>query len=114
MEHITPFAKDVYQTYGLLGLIVVAVLICCGWFFHKTLVHFMGSIDKKDAAINDLVMEFTKQIEGNTSALAQNSEPLQRLVRASEKMTDHVENMSSQNKLEHAEILQFVRRPATR
>ena len=106
---MTELATQALKDYGIVGFIVVTVLLFCGWLFHKTLIHFMKSIDKKDDRIAEMGVQFREAFVGNTNALQRLNEAVIKLSDTTEDVVASFERSLLQNKDDHREILDHVR-----
>ena len=94
---------------GIAGFLIVAVLCFCGWLFHKTMIHFMASSDRKDTQITDICTKFTIALNANIEAVHQLDGTIIKLSSAMDNIIDGNERIQIQHREEHSEILDFVR-----
>lgn len=102
-------AAQALKDYGLVGFIVVMVLAFCGWLFHKTLLHFIKSIEKKDDRMAEMGSQFREAFIGNTNAIQRLNEAVVKLSDTTENIVDNFERFILQNKDDHREILDHIR-----
>lgn len=65
------FGLEALKSYGMAGFIILSVLGFSAWILHKVLVHFMGSIERKDTQLSEMGERFTASLDANTQAISE-------------------------------------------
>lgn len=96
----------ILKEYGLFGLLIV-FLMAAYWLQHK-------SITRKDDYIERIVAASSTSLNENTGAIHKSSEAMIKLADATQNLVAGFDRNAVQNREEHGEILDYVRRAAIR
>ena len=101
---------QVLEKYGLFGFMLVAVFIFSGWVMRRVVNHFIENIVRKDDQITEMSGRFTAALDANTKAIHELAQTEEKRSLTSEGIISGFNLMANQSKLEHSEILEYVRR----
>lgn len=107
MENLWP---QILDKYGLVGLMLVAVFVFAAWVMRRVVNHFIDNIVRKDEQITQMSNRFSSALDANTKAINELTQTEIKLTSACENIVNGYNQTSNQNKLEHSEILEYVRR----
>ena len=93
----------VLKNYGFVGAIILGIMAFSAYILKKVLDHFLDSNTEKDKRVVEITNKASVALENNAVATT-------RLTSAIDNLQHWIQEQAQNNKAEHAEILQFIRK----